>query len=1335
MIPGNPKSSTIGDPKQSPLDEMRPTPTRRFAAPAALLALLLAPSAGALGQLVTIGDLPPGKTVTVTYRSTVANLSNGLAPAAVSSQGTVSGTNFTAEPTDDPGTGANDDATVTLFDSLLLSDQVWEDLNGNGTFDGSPTDALLDGVGLSLFVDVNTNNVLDGGDGAAIASTSTAGGGLYSFSPLLPGNYLVRIDPANFGGGGSIPGYVSVVNVAADPDNDVNNDDNGVDAPMPSATGIASLAITLAHNSETTNDPTTRLDINDTLDFGVVQLADVEIVSKTDSPDPVTAGENLTYTISFRNNGPSPAVDVEITDAVPAGTTFVSATPEAGWGSSTPAVGATGNVVFSKASVASGETATFTFVVEVDPATADGAVISNTATATTASADPDGTNDAKTATTDVVIEADVELVSLLDSPDPVLAGQNISYTVNFRNNGPSNSGQTNISFPLPPGTTFVSLAAANPPWGSATPMPGNTGTVTLFVSNRAPGEMPPSPVITVKVDPSVADGTVLTLTGTATPFRFQDPDSTNNEAVADTTVAAEADLAITKTDDVDPVAPGGTLVYTVSVENLGPSDAQNVVVTETLPAGVTFVETVGCGEDPAGAPTCSLGTVAGGATAQYTVEVTVDSPAAAGLVSITNQADVSSSTTDPVAGNDSATEDTAIAAAPDLTITKDDGGITATPGSVISWALDFENKGNQNATGVKVVETVPANTTFNEAASGGAGVWSCADGAPAGTVCEHLAGSLSAAGPAGGGIAGVSGSGGSRTTSGAGKGTSAPGPAASSTVTFAVTVDPGVDLTTVTEISNTATVEDDGANGIDPVADNSSTDTTPLAGDADLAIALSQSDTSPAGGAVQLYQAVVGNNGPDTARDVAATVQLPPLFDFLGIVGDPGTTCTVDPGNLVTCDLGDLAASDVRTTTIGARIDPRSEGVKTVASEVTGTVASDPVPGNETSDVMTSVARTQRIAAVEFPQGATTRRVVGVTLREGDESVAVGAYDAPAGTRLGIHVSGIGTRAVDIVGIDDVSGVTGSGQPAADFAVVSDPFSATDPLLLSVIDADTQALEGSVGLAGVGDLKPIGLAPLPDFAGAPSPELAVLVRDPSDGLPKVAILDAGSLALVRGHDVGADPTLFPLFVQGVPDFSANLAPEVAVAVRDDDSDDTRVIVLDGDTGAVLGNHSFGPGLFPLGLSGPVDGAGPTPELALLVRNVVSGALEARVFDPATGGVSALKLFDPGLVPGGIEALDDFGGTPAGELAVMGRDGAAVTVEVRDADPLGALVSVFSLASPPNPQVPLDFTSLPDLIDTPAPELAVLSFLFGGDAMVQMVDAASGTPAFSLIVLP
>src|SRR5262249_19700435 len=144
--------------------------------------------------------------------------------------------------------------------------------------------------------------------------------------------------------------------------------------------------------ASTTNDPDSS---NNTATATTTVQTQADIaVTKSDSPDPVIAGNNITYTINFVNNGPSDAQTVTVTYAVPANTTFVSATVTTGtgWSTSAPAVGGTGNVVFSKATVAASETAVFTIVVKVNSNTADGATISNSVTAATTTTDTNSGN-------------------------------------------------------------------------------------------------------------------------------------------------------------------------------------------------------------------------------------------------------------------------------------------------------------------------------------------------------------------------------------------------------------------------------------------------------------------------------------------------------------------------------------------------------------------------------------------------------------------------------------------------------------------------------------------------------------------------------------------------------------------------------------------------------------------------------------------------------------------------------------------------------------------------------------------------------------------------------
>jgi uncharacterized repeat protein (TIGR01451 family) len=118
-------------------------------------------------------------------------------------------------------------------------------------------------------------------------------------------------------------------------------------------------------------------------------------VTKTDSPDPVTTGNDLTYTVTVTNNGPDPATSVIVTDNLPAETTFVSCSSTGGG----VCGGSDNNRTVTFALLPSGASETITFVANVNCSVADGTVISNTATVSSSTPDPDPNNNSSTATT------------------------------------------------------------------------------------------------------------------------------------------------------------------------------------------------------------------------------------------------------------------------------------------------------------------------------------------------------------------------------------------------------------------------------------------------------------------------------------------------------------------------------------------------------------------------------------------------------------------------------------------------------------------------------------------------------------------------------------------------------------------------------------------------------------------------------------------------------------------------------------------------------------------------------------------------------------------------
>jgi uncharacterized repeat protein (TIGR01451 family) len=157
----------------------------------------------------------------------------------------------------------------------------------------------------------------------------------------------------------------------------------------------------------------------------------------------------------------------------------------------------------------------------------------------------------------------------------------------------------------------------------------------------------------------------------------------------------DADLALTKSDNPDPVAVGGALTYTIRVQNLGANDATGVVVTDPLSASdVDFVSataTSGTCEHKANTVTCSLGTVNVGTTATVTIVVR---PKKTGTLS--NTATVTSPE-DNTPANNQATATTVVnkkgtvgkasCATPTITGTAGDDVLTGTAGADVIVAL------------------------------------------------------------------------------------------------------------------------------------------------------------------------------------------------------------------------------------------------------------------------------------------------------------------------------------------------------------------------------------------------------------------------------------------------------------------------------------------------------------------------------------------------------------------------------------------------------------------------------------------------------------------------
>jgi uncharacterized repeat protein (TIGR01451 family) len=187
----------------------------------------------------------------------------------------------------------------------------------------------------------------------------------------------------------------------------------------------------------------------------LVPAADIS-VSKTDSLTTATPGGSLNYTIIASNAGPSNDPSVSLTDSLPSELTCTY--------TSVAADGATGNTATGAGDIAetlsmpSGSSVTYTFTCDIDPAATG--TLSNTATVSASVADGDSDNDSAT-DSDTVLNPETALfITKTDGLDTVLAGSEVTYTIEVTNQGPSASSGGSVTDLLPEGLSFVSSASS-----------------------------------------------------------------------------------------------------------------------------------------------------------------------------------------------------------------------------------------------------------------------------------------------------------------------------------------------------------------------------------------------------------------------------------------------------------------------------------------------------------------------------------------------------------------------------------------------------------------------------------------------------------------------------------------------------------------------------------------------------------------------------------------------------------------------------------------------------------------------------------------------------------
>lgn len=301
----------------------------------------------------------------------------------------------------------------------------------------------------------------------------------------------------------------------------------------------------------------------------VVQVLSLDLGASKTVSNPLPGVTNLiTYTVYVTNFGPVVATSLVVTDAIPAGLTFSNATASLG------SYSTNGNL-WNIGTLSNGQFATLTITARVSAGSA-GLVITNTATIlTSGQGDTNPANDSASAVL-TVLGADLAVFKTADNTAPY-PGSNVVFTILVTNNGPTLATGVTLTDILTNNIAYVSSVASS---GSYNQASGIWTVGTLQAGGFATLDMTAT-VPTNAINVMMTNRAYISNSGVA------DGNSANNTG---TVLLAVSALRIDKTSDVvGSVLPGSNITYTIVVSNASSVVQTNVVITDPLPTGTTYV--------------------------------------------------------------------------------------------------------------------------------------------------------------------------------------------------------------------------------------------------------------------------------------------------------------------------------------------------------------------------------------------------------------------------------------------------------------------------------------------------------------------------------------------------------------------------------------------------------------------------------------------------------------------------------------------------------------------------------------------------------------------------
>ncbi len=701
------------------------------------------------------------------------------------------------------------------------------------------------------------------------------------------------------------------------------------------------------------------------------------VVSKTVNGNPanVVAGTQLTYTLTVTNQGDGAATNLRLVDVLPFDTEYVSfGVPNSDWTLQEEPLGDTGRIVATSAvGLPASGSAVFSFVVRVK-SSATGS-IQNQATLDPVTGETVTNNNSSLLVVTPTRREAALTITKEDSPAATTSrpGDPIRYIVTVTNpsvaNGGGPSDVTGITLSDVFDTTrltnirYTSVATGNAGGNSSNANPGSP----ISSINDTNISLPIGSSITYTIDADIlssATGDLTNLASIAVPVGTTNtnPDVDDDDV---NTLIVEADLLVTKSTVSTFVQPGDLLTYTITVQNVGGSDAVNPTLTDIVPANTTFesfTAPAGWAEvnplpnvGETGTILIGAGVLAADATATFTLVVRVD----AGTVgtTITNEAVAASDTAEPSPdlnlNNDSVDTPVTGPPAPDLIVTKSDSPDPVIAGQTgqgtttgfITYTITVTNQGTGPANQVVLTDVMPTSST-------GAQPTFVSFTAPTGWTIN----SVPTVGQSTGTV---------RVTSNNNT-TDNLDPLESAVFTFVVRVP--ANATSGATITNTATVAV-AAGSLTQETDTSNNSslpaTTTIGTSANLSINKTALTASPVVvGSLISYTITVGSVGPSNASSVSITDLIPAGTTFQSMTANTGTTgWTIEPPNAihpnsVIATNPTLVPGATGSFTLIVRTNNNlSDGFIVSNFATIGSATTDPVLGNNTSPTVSTTVR------------------------------------------------------------------------------------------------------------------------------------------------------------------------------------------------------------------------------------------------------------------------------------------------------------------------------------------------------------------------------------------